>query len=138
MAEELLTPESASMESIKSIFDAAFMQTSLDKDGDVVIQDQVKCYIFLNKAKDMVELTTQFSFTPGSSLEDRLRAVNRINTEYIIVRAAVAGAENQALRFQWHIPLSGGITKKTLVLAVKRFCSIPRPAITDCANEIVQ
>lgn len=136
MTDELITSDNLSKELLKSVFDAAFMETSYDSDGDLKVKDRVNCFVLPNmERKDRVRLVTIFSFKAGTSELQRLQAVNRINDEYIIVRAVVG--ENDALRFTWDIPIAGGITKKAFVLAFRRFCSIPHDAVVDCASDIV-
>ena len=136
MTDELITPDNLSKELLKSVLDAAFMETSFDSDGDLKVKDSVNCFIFPNEErKDRVRLLTFFGFKPEASELLRLQAVNRINAEYIIVRAVVGN--NNAMRITWDIPIAGGITKKAFVLAVKRFCSIPHDAVSDCAKDVV-
>jgi len=136
MTDELITPENLSKEMLKSVLDSAFMETSYDSDGDLKVRDRVNCFVLPNEErKDRVQLLALFGFKPEATELQRLQGVNRINAEYIIVRAVVG--KNDLLRFTWDIPIAGGITKKAFVLAVKRFCAIPHEAIADCANEIV-
>lgn len=136
MTDELITPENLSKEMLKSVLDAAFMETYYDSEGDLRVRDRVNCFVFPNQErKDRVQLIAVFGFKAGTSELQRLQAANRINAEYIIVRAVVGG--NDTLRFTWDIPIAGGITKKAFVLALKRFCSIPHAAVADCANDVV-
>ncbi len=134
MTDELITPENLSKELLKSVLDAAFMETSYDSDGDLKVKERLNCFLFPNKKKDKVQLMAQFGFKSDASELLRLQAVNRINDEYIIVRAVAD--KNDTLRFTWDIPIAGGITKKAFVLAVKRFCSIPHDAVADCAKDV--
>ena len=137
MTDELITPDNLSKELLKSVFDAAFMETSYDSEGDLTVKDTVNCYVFPNmEMKDRVQLIAVFGFKAGTSELQRLQAANRINTEYIIVRAVVG--KNDTLRFTWDIPIAGGITKKAFVLALKRFCSIPHDAVVDCAQDVIE
>ena len=135
MTEELITPDNLSKELMKSVLDAAFMDTSYDNDGDLMVKDGLNCYIFTSKNKDRVRLLTQFGFKPEASELLWLQAVNRINREYVIVKAILN--KNNSLQFAWDIPIAGGITKKAFILAVKRFCSIPHDAVSDCAKDVV-
>jgi hypothetical protein len=136
MTEELITPENLSKELLKSILDTAFMETYYDSEGDLKVKEAVNCFVFPNlERKDRVRLIAVFGFKPEASELQRLQAVNRINAEFIIVRAVVG--KNDTLQFNWDIPIAGGITKKAFVLALKRFCSIPHEAVADCANDIV-
>jgi hypothetical protein len=136
MTDELITPDNLSKELLKSVLDAAFMETSFDSDGDLKVKEGVNCFVLPNEErKDRVQLMALFGFKPEASELLRLQAVNRINAEYIIVRAVVG--KNDTLRFTWDIPIAGGITKKAFVLAVKRFCSIPHNSVADCASDVV-
>ena len=137
MTDELITTENLSKELLKSILDAAFMDTSFDSEGDLKVREGLNCFVLPNKErKDRVHLMAIFGFKPETSEVARLQAANRINDEYIIVKAVVG--KNDTLRFTWDIPIAGGITKRAFVLAVKRFCSIPQQSIADCANDITE
>lgn len=135
--EEIITPENVSKEYLKSLLDAAFMETSYDNEGDILVKDRVRCFVLPNlERKDRIQLLTLFGFEPNASELEKLRAVNRINNEYIIVRASLT--KNNLMAFTWDLPITGGLPAKTFVQAVKRFCSIPQEAIADCANDVVQ
>jgi hypothetical protein len=136
MTTERITTENVSRELIKSTFDAAFMETSLDNDGDVIVKDACICLVIPDKEKRRIWLLTQFSFKPSASDAEKLTCANMINKDYIIVRAC---AVDKILRFSYDIVLDGdGITPKSLVFLVKRFCSIPRQAIQDYGINIVE
>ncbi len=136
MSDELLAPDNLSKETLKSLFDAALMDTSYDSDGDLVVKEQVRCVVLLNDTKDRISLITLFGFSPGVSQLARLECVNRINSELIVVKAIVGN--NDVLRFEYDILVSGGISKKAVVLALKRFCSIPRAAVRKFAEDLVE
>ena len=137
MTNELITSENFSVEQLKTIFDDAYMDISVGEKGEIMVHDDVDCLVLINEQrKDLVRLMALFGFEPTVSEVDRLRTANRINDEYIVVRA-IAGL-NDTLQFDWHIPVSGGISKKSLVLTVKRFCSIPLVAIQDHAEDLVK
>lgn len=137
MTDELITPDNLSKELLKSVLDAAYMDTSYDRDGDLVVKERLMCFVFPGKdRKDSVRLLVLFTFEPETSELKRLQAVNKINQEYLVVKAFVS-TENH-LHFTWDIPIEGGITKKAFVMAVKRFCSIPHDAVEDCAKDVVE
>lgn len=133
---DLITQENLSKELLKSILDAAFMDTSYDKDGDIKVAEGINCFVLPNMdRKDRILLLAVFRLLPGTPELLRLQAANRINRQFVIVRATVE--ENDLMRFTWDLPLAGGLTPKAFVLAVKRFCTIPREAIADCAGDVV-
>jgi len=134
--EELITPENLSKELLKSILDAAYMDTSLDNDGDLIVRESINCWIIPNaERKDKIELLSMFGFEPSSPRLQRLEFVNKVNSEFAFVKAIVQSEET--LHFQYDIMIAGGITKKAFVLAVKRFCSIPRSAAAEHGDGIV-
>lgn len=134
MTEELITPENLSKELLKSVFDAAYMDTSYDDEGDLRVKEGLRCYVLLpSEAKDRIKLLTGFGFKPETSEQQRLEFVNELNKQYIVVKAS---ARKDSLQFEYDILMSGGITKKALVLMVKRFCGIPLGAIEDIEKQL--
>gem|GEM_PF-724770 len=136
MTDDLITTENLSKELLKSVFDAAFMDASYDKDGDLLIQEKCRCFLFPDQEKRRIRLHTQFGFKPSSSELQRLECANLINKDYILVRAAVG--RNNTLLFTYDVSLDGGVSKKALVLLVKRFCSIPHTAVSDYGADIIE
>jgi hypothetical protein len=135
MSNEPVTTENLSRELLKSVFDAAYMSMTFDKDGDIVLQEQCKCIVIPDKEKRRIVLMAQYGFKASASESEKMAAVNKINKDYIIVRAIVI---DQILRFTYDVILDGdGITPKSLVSLVKRFCAIPPAAVADYAKDIV-
>lgn len=135
MDQDLITPENVSKEMLKAIFDNAMLETSFDSDGDLRVREDISCFVL--PKTDRIRLLSVFGFKPNVSLQKRLEFVNRINSEYIIIRATV-GSRNDTLFFDYDISIKGGITKKALVLATRRFLSIPRPAIQEYGSDLVE
>lgn len=134
MPEELITPENLSKEILKSVFDAAYMDTSYDDEGDLRVKDGVRCFLLLGETKDRIQLLTMFGFKPETSRQERLEFANELNKRYLVIKAIVG--TNDALRFEYDILIGQGITKKALVLTVKRFCGIPQGAIQNLSTEL--
>jgi hypothetical protein len=84
MKDELITPDNLSKELLKSVLDAAYMETSFDNEGRLIVKERVTCLVFPNQEqKDSVELVALFNLKPETSELLRLQAANRINAEYI-------------------------------------------------------
>lgn len=136
MSAEFVTAENLSKDLLKSIFDAAYMTTSLDKDGDIVIREQCNCIVIPDKEKRRIWLLVQYAFKPTASEVQKMQCVNSINTDYIMARAS---SINNILRFSYDVILDGdGITPKSLVMLIKRFCTIPVAAVQDYGRDIVE
>jgi len=138
MPDEMITPENLSKELLKSILEAAYMDVSYDKDGDIRVKEKVTCFVFPNeKWKDRITLCAIFGFKPHATPLQRLECVNRINSEYAILRAVVG--KNDTLRFTYDILLEGGgITPKAFVLTLKRFCSVPHDAVGARGADLIE
>lgn len=138
MSEELITPENLSKELLKATMDAAFIESSYDSDGDIKVRDVIVCWVLPNvETKDRIKFLAQFGFQPTATQMQRLECVNKINSEYILLKTVV-GSKNNVLRVEYDLLVTGGITKKAFVYALKRFCSIPRAAISEHGAGIVQ
>ncbi len=129
MSNELVTPDNVSKTVLQALFDDALMDVSIDQDGDLLIQEDIKCYVFLSEGNDRIRLLTLFGIAESADRLRCLECVNAINHEYILVKAYLAS--EKTLAFEYDLYLKGGVTKKYIAQAVKRFCSIPRKAISE-------
>jgi len=137
MNEELITPENLSTELLKTIFEAAYMDVEIDEDGDLKVREECTVYIQPNKKyKNRIGLLCIFGFKNSSTDTEQFECINRINKKFIIVRAYATDKGN--LYFEYDFLLEGGITRKTLVLGIKRFASIPRVAIKEFGDGIIE
>jgi hypothetical protein len=136
MPDDLITSDNLSPELLKAVFDAAFMEAKLDDDGEIIVQDAVKVRLKVNQErKDRIRFVSLFGFKSDSSQLARLQCANQINAEYIMV---CASAEEDLLFFRYDLMVAGGVTKKALVMAVKRFATIPQGAVAEHGKDIVE
>jgi hypothetical protein len=135
MSVDLITPEKVSVALLKDVF-AAYMDTSFDEDGDLIVKGECQVYITIIPDKSSIRLMTIFKIRDESSLNARLEAVNKINNDYMMVKAHCT--DNNKLIFTYYFMLAGGLTKKALIRGLKLFDSIPRHAIGDYAKDIIQ
>ncbi|OEU57250.1 MAG: ornithine acetyltransferase [Desulfuromonadales bacterium C00003096] len=136
MPNTLVTSDNLSKELLASIYDDAFMSTSYDDDGDLKVKEGISCFVLPSEKNDRIHFLSMFGFEPGSSEAQRLECVNNINSEYILVNAYVG--TNNTLRFKYDLFIEGGMTKKNIVLATKRFLSIPQSAVQEHGIDIVE
>jgi len=131
----MITPENVSLELLKDTL-AAYTDTALDEDGDLLVKGECQVYVNVIPDKSSIRLMTIFRLKDESSVNARLEAVNKINSDYLIVKAHCT--DNNKLIFTYFFMLAGGLTKKALIRGVKMFDSIPIVAISDYAKDIVQ
>ena len=127
MPDELVTPETVSKDMLKTLFTDAYMDTSLDDDGDIVVKDSYRAWVMPAQDGIWIRLYSLFKSNPAATPEDKLAFVNRLNDELVILRAWVT--ESGGFGFEWYIPVEGGVTKKAIVFAVKRFHHLLQSAV---------
>lgn len=132
---ELITEETVSVESIRKILDAAYIEYSMTDNGDIRVRDRISVIVHPNKDQRTIKLYAVFGFKTSSTMAQRLEAVNKMNAEYIVIRASVAG---DTLWFEHELMLDGGLTPKNLILSMKRFAGIPMAAISEHAKDMVE
>ncbi|MDX1546770.1 MAG: YbjN domain-containing protein [Rhodothermales bacterium] len=137
MSSDLLTPENLSKDVLKSMYDAAYMETSFDDDGDLRVEEGgIRCFVMPSDDGDRIQLLSLFGADSNARREDLLEFANRVNAGIIIIRVSIRG--NGGIAFDYDIPVRGGITKQAVVLATKRFLAIPIPAIRQYGSDLVQ
>jgi len=137
MKEELITPENLSIDLLKSTFEAAYMDVRLEEDSDLIVKEDVNVRIRIDeKRKNRIRFLTIFGFKDGVAKIDKLECVNNINNDYIMLCASCI--DNDLLIFRHDILLFEGVTKKDLVLSVKKFATIPHDAVNEYGTDIVE
>ncbi|WP_300668326.1 YbjN domain-containing protein [Desulfoluna sp.] len=134
MQSEMITADNLSPELLKSVFDSAFMEATMENGGDITVQEAVKVRVKVNERKNRIRFMSVFGFKENAKQAAQLECVNLINSEYIMV---CASAEENLLFFRYDLGVVGGLTKKALVMAVKQFAEIPHQAVTDHGQELV-
>jgi hypothetical protein len=116
---ELLYPENVTKEGLKDLFIAAYMDATLDEDGDVLIKEAYRSYLVPSSDAAWIRLYSPFKANEQATMEDKLAYANKVNADLVIVRAYVNA--NGGFIFEEYLPVEGGITKRALVLATRRF-----------------
>lgn len=135
MSEELLAGDEMTVEALKKIFDDAYMETSIDSDGDLVVKDGYRCFMRPDQDGRLLAACSVFGAKEGASQQAKLEFVNRVNDQVKLIRASVM--DDGRYFFDYYIPIEGGITKKCAVLAVRRFLSCLRSAMEQDTDDIV-
>ena len=134
MPVNLITPENVSVDLLKNLL-AAYMDTSIDEDGDHLVKGDCQVYVTIVPDKSSIRLMTIFRTKEDSSVDARLGAVNKINSDYMIVKAHCT--DNNKLIFTYYFMLAGGLTKNAFVRGAKLFDSIACAAICEHAADII-
>lgn len=128
----MLTAANLSVDRLKAVFDAAYMDTEIDSDGDLRVQDLLGCYVTPVESGEWIILTTHFSARDGSTRRERFEFVNRFNNEIAVIRACVN--HSGSFTFDYYVPVDGGISPKALVRATRFFLMALANGIRTCDN----
>jgi hypothetical protein len=135
VSDELIHPEEVNSTLLKQLFDDAYMETSIDSDGDVRIKDKYSCYLRSDAEGKMLTVYAIFGFSESAEPAGKLEFVNRVNDQVKVVRASVMS--DGRFLFDYYIPVDGGITKRAVVVIVRRFLSCIESAMAqDTANVV--
>jgi hypothetical protein len=135
VSDEFLSSDGMTVEVLKQIFDEAYMETSIDSDGDLVIKDGYRCFLRPDPDGRLLAACSIFGAKEGASPQAKLEYVNRVNDQVKVIRASVM--KDGRYFFDYYVPIEGGITKKAVVLAVRRFLSCLSSAMSQDTDNVV-
>jgi hypothetical protein len=135
VSDEIIGPEGLSSEALKKVFEDAYMNVSVDTDGDLIVQDNYRCYLRPDPDGRLVAIYAIFGANPAAQEPAKLAYINRVNDEVKLIRASVS--KNGKFFFDYYLATEGGISKKALVLAVRRFLSCLGSAIQQDSENVV-
>ncbi|GIV62489.1 MAG: hypothetical protein KatS3mg044_1355 [Rhodothermaceae bacterium] len=134
MPTDLLHPEDVSVETLKQIFDQAYLETTIDADGHLFVEDgQVGCYVFPSENGKDIRFAGFATPRQDASLLQRLTFANHANQTFKIVRTYVI--DSGKVVFDYYLCVDGGITPRALVMTFRRFVGIPVEILNECDTE---
>lgn len=134
MPAELLGPENVTLEAVRDIYEAALLDVELDEENRfVVIDDEIVARAKLSDSKERLQLIACYRVREDVPRIDRLELVNRINDQYVIVRAAMS--EDDELWVDYAVVLKGGTTPKQIAHATRMFLKVAEMAVKDCDED---
>jgi hypothetical protein len=134
---DVLMPADIAVERLQALYESGGLQTSIDADGDLVVTRGVTCYAIPTGRCEQILLITYVGIKDEVDRQQKLEFANRVNNECSTVRAHVN--RKQAVVFDFHIPVDGGVTGQAIVAATQFFLLATAHAIDQCdAADIVR
>lgn len=124
---DLLTEQNTTAAELKSLFDAAFFDTSLDAEGDLLIRDSFRHFVILKQNR--IQFLTVFEVSENATQSERLEYANRMNYEYVMVRVYLSA--KGSMIFDCDMCLAGGLTRLNVVQTFRRYTSIVKDMLRD-------
>jgi hypothetical protein len=135
VSDEFIYPEGINSDSLKKLFEEAYMEVSVDTDGDLIVKDNYRCYLRPDQDGRLISIYAIFSGNPASAEVDKLAYINRVNDQVKLIRASVS--TNGKFFFDYYLSVEGGISKRAIVLAVRRFFSCLGSALREDTGNVV-
>ncbi len=125
---EMVTEANLSRDVLKAALDAAKMTTAVDASGNLTVSFAL-IRVHVLPGKDVVRLLVSFSFAPRAAMQEKLDLANRINDQYIVLRAAVPAERPDQLSVDHYIVLGPGVSRAAIAAATRRFADVVVEAI---------
>jgi len=135
VSDEFIYPEGINVEALKVLFEEAYMEASVDTDGDLIVKDNYRCYLRPDPDGRLISIYAIFGANPDAAPEDKLTYINRVNDQVKLIRGSVSG--NGKFFFDYYLSVEGGISKRAVVMAVRRFFSCLGSALREDTGNVV-
>jgi hypothetical protein len=135
VSDEFIYPEGISADALKSLFEEAYMDVSVDTDGDLIVKDNYRCYLRPDPDGRLISIYAIFGCNAESLQADKLAYINRVNDQVKLIRASVSA--NGKFFFDYYLSVEGGISKRSIVMAVRRFFSCLGSALREDTDNVV-
>lgn len=134
MEHDWVTPDTVTIEAIRDMYEAAYMDVQLDEQTQKLnIREELLARAFLTGSNERLQLVAYYSIVEEAQRIDRLELVNRINERFVMIRAGID--DDGDLWFDYTILLKGGATKKAIVQATRVFLMLVPRAVQDCDED---
>lgn len=135
MSDQFIYPEAISVETLKQIFEENFMEVAVDSDGDLIVKDDYRCYLRPDADGRLVCVYAIFGANPDAAQPEKLDYINRVNDQVKLIRASVS--DNGKFYFEYWISVEGGVARRSIVLAVRRFLHCLSTAFSEDTGNVV-
>jgi len=135
VSDELIFPEGINSDTLKKLFEEAYMDVSVDTDGDLIVKDNYRCYLRPDPDGRLISIYAIFGCSPAAVEQDKLAYINKVNDQVKMIRASVSA--NGKFFYDYYLSVEGGITKRSVVLAVRRFFSCLGSALREDTGNVV-
>jgi hypothetical protein len=132
---EVVQADAVTKDLLKALLDAAYMNVSIDEDGDVMVKDTFRFWVIPAENGRWVRMFAQFKGNPEATMGAKLEYVNTVNRDLHVVRAYLR--DNGGFTFDQYIPVEGGVSRRSIVFAVRGFDSLLKSALDLDVGNVV-
>lgn len=127
---EIIDDEDLSLEKLKDVLDRAFINTSIDRDGDLIAEvNNLNTYVDLYEDKKIIKFMMLLGIDERRTPEEKRAFVNKLNDKVIFTRFAIPEHRNDVLVADYFLPYEKGITGFQIVSSLRLFGKVIPNAI---------
>jgi hypothetical protein len=125
----VIAEDEVTISRLASFLDAAFIDYTIDDDGDLYAKDGLEfpAWIDIDQDKKMIMFLTCIS-ADEKVATDLMARVNEMNTSYVAVQFHLRG---EVIWGHYWLSYDGGINVRQFIKMLRRFCSAFRAGIID-------
>jgi hypothetical protein len=117
MAEQLIDFEQVTTERIKQVFDGAFLDTSITKDGGIaVVEGGITMLVSVDTGKQLLRFLLPVPFKKKASEGDQYQLCNAMNMNIVFMKVSSIGS---GVVFEYSLPYDGGLPAKQIISAYR-------------------
>jgi hypothetical protein len=135
VSDEFIYPEGISQDTLKKMFEEAYMEVSVDTDGDLIVKDNYRCYLRPDPDGRLISIYAIFGASATAAPADKLTYINHVNDQVKMIRASVSA--NGKFFFDYYLSVEGGVSKRAIVMSVRRFFSCLGSALREDTANVV-
>ncbi len=137
---EVLAEDEVTTSNLAQVFKRAFFKTSIDNDGDLIVQtDGPRVIVTLNQDNKLIKFMTIYGVKESARLDLKHNFTNRMNDEIIVVRFSVPKTRPDMLIADYYLPFEEGIPAFQIVSALRLFARVVPAAIRSCdENDLLE
>lgn len=135
MSDDFIYPEGIAADVLKKLFEDAYMDVEVDSDGDLIVKDNYRCYLRPDPDGRLISIYAIFGANQAAASPDKLAYINKVNDQVKLIRASVSA--NGKFFFDYYLSVEGGVSKRAIVLAVRRFFSCLGSALREDTDNVV-
>jgi hypothetical protein len=135
-ADDVVYPNQITTDFLYTFFRDAYFNVQRDEVGDVYLKDPYMVWVFPQQDGEQIRLMAQFTANTDVPRIVKLEYVNGINDKLRLLRAYVDADED--IGFDYYLTIEGGITKRAIALAVRRFSDYVRSAIQRDKDDVIR
>lgn len=126
-AEEIIPEDEIAAPKLMALFKAAFIDCKIDEDGDVRIDDDgIKTFLRVSPKKKVITYFSIWNLKKNASELDKLRLVNKLNDELLLVRFCMP--DEKTLWCDYQLRYEKGVYAFQVVTTYRTFLKVVKGA----------